>query len=148
MESRSVVPDSVQPHGLQPARLLRPGDFPGKDPGVGCHALLQGIFPTQGLSLCLLQQQADSIPLVPAGKLLGTWGAGYLSKLVFSCPLIPNKYTEMELLNYVAVLFLIFWGTSIPLSTGAEPINIPTHSAKAFLPIHILAKHCYLLFFW
>ena len=32
------------------------GDSPGKNTGVGCHALLQGIFPTQGsnpgLSLC------------------------------------------------------------------------------------------------
>ena len=26
------------------------GDSPGKNPGVGCHALLQGIFPTQGLN--------------------------------------------------------------------------------------------------
>ena len=24
-------------------------DSPGKNTGVGCHALLQGIFPTQGL---------------------------------------------------------------------------------------------------
>ena len=38
----------LQPHGLQPARLLCPWDFPGKNAGVGCHALLQGIFPTQG----------------------------------------------------------------------------------------------------
>ena len=30
------------------------GDSPGKNPGVGCHALLQGIFPTQGLNLRLL----------------------------------------------------------------------------------------------
>ena len=28
-------------------RLLRPWDFPGKNTGVGCHFLLQGIFPTQ-----------------------------------------------------------------------------------------------------
>ena len=38
--SRSVVPDPQQPHGLQPTRLLRPWDFPGKSPGVGCHRLL------------------------------------------------------------------------------------------------------------
>ena len=38
--SRSVVSDSSQPHGLQPARLLRPWDFPGKSTGVGCHCLL------------------------------------------------------------------------------------------------------------
>ena len=29
------------------------GDSPGKNTGVGCHALLQGIFPTQGLNLSL-----------------------------------------------------------------------------------------------
>ena len=29
------------------------GDSPGKNPRVGCHALLQGIFPTQGLNLGL-----------------------------------------------------------------------------------------------
>ena len=33
--------DSVQPHGLQPTRLLRPWDSPGKNTGVGCHCLLQ-----------------------------------------------------------------------------------------------------------
>ena len=32
---------SVQPHGLQPTRLLRPWDSPGKNTGVGCHFLLQ-----------------------------------------------------------------------------------------------------------
>ena len=33
--------DSVQAHGLQPTRLLRPWDSPGKNTGVGCHFLLQ-----------------------------------------------------------------------------------------------------------
>ena len=31
-----------------PTTLLRPWDFPGKTTGVGCHFLLQWIFPTQG----------------------------------------------------------------------------------------------------
>ena len=39
--SHSVVSDSLQPHGLQPSRLLHPWDFPGKSTGVGCHCLLQ-----------------------------------------------------------------------------------------------------------
>ena len=47
------MPDSLRPHGRQPTRLLCPWDFPGKDTGVGCHFLLQGIFPTQGLNLGL-----------------------------------------------------------------------------------------------
>ena len=32
-------------HGLQPTRLLCPWDSPGKDIGIGCHSLLQGIYP-------------------------------------------------------------------------------------------------------
>ena len=43
----SVVSDSLRRHGLQPTRLLSLWDFPGKSTGVGCRALLQGIFPTQ-----------------------------------------------------------------------------------------------------
>ena len=38
--SRSAVSDSWWPHGLQPTRLLRPWDFPGKSTRVGCHCLL------------------------------------------------------------------------------------------------------------
>ena len=52
--SRSVVPNSLQPHGPQPTRLLCPWDFPGKDTGVGCHFLLQGTFLTQGSNPGLL----------------------------------------------------------------------------------------------
>ena len=46
--------DSLRPQGLEPARLLCPRDSPGKNTAVGCHALLQGIFPTQGSNLGLL----------------------------------------------------------------------------------------------
>ena len=46
--SRSAMSNSLRPHGLQSFRLLHPWDSPGKNTGVGCHALLQGIFPTQG----------------------------------------------------------------------------------------------------
>ena len=42
--SRSVVSNSLQPHGLQPTRLLRTWDFPGKSTGVGCHRLLWSIY--------------------------------------------------------------------------------------------------------
>ena len=39
---------TLRPHGLKPARLLRPWNSPGENTGVGCHSLFQGIFPTQG----------------------------------------------------------------------------------------------------
>ena len=45
---------AAQPHGLYPTRLLCPWDSPGKNTGMGCHFLLQGIFPTQELNLGLL----------------------------------------------------------------------------------------------
>ena len=34
--------NSLWPHGLEPTRLLCPWNSPGKNTGVGCHALLQG----------------------------------------------------------------------------------------------------------
>jgi len=46
------------------SRVLCPRASPGKNTGMGCHFLLQGIFPTQGLNLhllCLLHWQADSL---------------------------------------------------------------------------------------
>ena len=49
-----VVSNSSRSHGLWPARLLCPWNSPGKNTGVGCHFLLQGIFQTQGLNLGLL----------------------------------------------------------------------------------------------
>ena len=44
--SRSVVSNSSRLHGLQPTRLLRPWDFPGKSTGVGCHCLLRNLTLT------------------------------------------------------------------------------------------------------
>ena len=54
IESCSLLPESWQPYGLQPANLLCPWHSPGKNTGVGCRFLLQGIFPTQGLNWGLL----------------------------------------------------------------------------------------------
>ena len=44
------------------------GIFPGKNTGVGCHFLLQGIFLSQGLSPHLLHWQVDSLPLSQLGS--------------------------------------------------------------------------------
>ena len=52
--SCSVMSNSLRRHGLQPTRVFLPWDSPGKDTGVGCHFLLQGIFPTQGSNPGLL----------------------------------------------------------------------------------------------
>ena len=53
-QSSSHVLTLLQLHGPEPASLPCPWDSPGKNTGVGCHSLLQGIFPTQGSNLGLL----------------------------------------------------------------------------------------------
>ena len=54
-----VVSNSLQPLGLQPARLLGLWNFSGKNTGMGCYFLLQEIFLTQGLNWLLLHLHAD-----------------------------------------------------------------------------------------
>ena len=68
----SVVFDSLQPYGLQPTGLLCPWDSLGKNTAVGCHALLQGIFLTQGQNprlSSLLCGEEDSLPPALPGKI-------------------------------------------------------------------------------
>ena len=60
-------------HPMEPTSFLCPWDSPGNNSGVGCHALLQGIFltETQGWNwclLCLLHWQVGSSPLVTPEK--------------------------------------------------------------------------------
>ena len=65
LPSRKSWPILCNPMSVAP-RLLSPWDFPGKNRGVICCFLLQGIFLTQGLNphlLYLLHRQMDSLPL-------------------------------------------------------------------------------------
>ena len=91
----SVVCDSLWPHGLQLSGLLCPWISPGKNTGVGCHFLPQGVFATQGLNPCLLH-------LLDCKKIL------YLLSH-WSFP-VPGRYTS-TLVIYLKV-------SSIELSKG------------------------------
>ena len=69
--------------------LLCPWDSPGKNTGVGCRALLQGIFPTQGSNprlLCLLHWQEGSLSLVPPGQPKLSGGVSAESGLALEAP--------------------------------------------------------------
>ena len=89
MLSRSVMSDPLRFHGLHPVRLLEfcLWNFPGKNTGVGCHFLLQRIFPTKGSNphlLCLLQWQADSLPLSYLGSsYICIYVCGYIFFFIF-----------------------------------------------------------------
>ena len=68
----SVVSNSMRPHRRKPARLPHPWDSPGKNTGVGCHSLPQGIFLTQGSNPLSLMS-----PALAGGFLTtsDTWGS-------------------------------------------------------------------------
>ena len=53
-----------------PTRLLHPCDFPGKNTGVGCHFLLQEIFPFQGLNPGLPHCRQTLLPSEPPGNFI------------------------------------------------------------------------------
>ena len=67
-----LCPTPCDPMDCGPLGSSVHGIFSGKNAGVGCHFLLQGIFPTQGsnlcLLLCLLHWQAGSLPPAVPGK--------------------------------------------------------------------------------
>ena len=66
-----LCPTLLEPLDCSPPGSSVHGDSPGKKTGVGCRALLQGIFPTQELNLgrlCLLHWQVGSLPLAPPGN--------------------------------------------------------------------------------
>ena len=67
-KSLQLSPAPCDPVDCSPPGSSVRGDSPGKNTGVGCHALLQGIFLTQGSDPHLLHWLAGSSPLVPPGK--------------------------------------------------------------------------------
>ena len=107
--------DSLRPCGLQPARLLRRWDLPGKNTGVGCHFLLQGIFPTQGLNLGSPAFQVDSFLSEPPGKPWAT--SNVLTKYAFFCfvPSLPSSYVSLQRffflmhIHFLETYFLSSW---------------------------------------
>ena len=58
-------PTVGNPLDYKPTRLFCPWDSLGRNTRVGCHFLLQGIFPIQGLNLPLLRWQEDSFSAKP-----------------------------------------------------------------------------------
>ena len=70
-KSLQSCPTLCDPMDCSPPGSSVHGVSLGKNIGAGCHALLQGIFPTQGSNsslLCLLHWQECSLPLAPPGK--------------------------------------------------------------------------------
>ena len=102
--------DSVQPHRQQPTRLLRPWDSPGKNTGVGCHFLLQGMkvkCESEVAQLCLtLRDPMECSP--PGSSVHGIcqarvpeWGAIAFSRCYpykrILLPLMLSSFSHVQL---------------------------------------------------
>ena len=96
-------------------------DFPGKNTGVGCHFLLQGIFPTQGSNLRLLHWQASSFTTEPPGGNLSyavLWGIFWLLKY------IPRKYLMVSGARNLT--------HCCPVSLSQDILSAPAHAFSRF----------------
>ena len=68
----SFMYDPLRPHGLQPARLLCPGESPGKRTGVGYHPLFQGMRKVRpGNSLVVQWLGLSTFNVMGMGSILG-----------------------------------------------------------------------------
>ena len=86
--------------GLWPARFLCSQNSPDNNTGVGCHFLLQGIFPTQGSNPCLLHCRRILYCLIHRGSPCIDHNDWYL--IYYKCKLKFKKiliYCEITLIN-------------------------------------------------
>ena len=110
-----LCPNLCSPMDCSPPGSSVHGDFPGKNTGVGCHAFLQGIFPTQGLNPGLLHRRWMLYHLNHQGSPSGPAAAA--AKTLQSCPtlydpidgsppgsLVPG-ILQARILEWVAISF-------------------------------------------
>ena len=74
---------SQRPHGLQPTRLLRPWDFPGKSTGVGCHCLLRSFLIGNSNSSELPRCLSGSIIISPFFERIVLLSIEFLNDIFF-----------------------------------------------------------------
>ena len=126
------------PHGLQPTRLLCPRDFPVRYTGVGCHFLLQEIFPTKGSKPSLLHWQANLLPLshlealyvfIPLIHCQKAFIAPVcICSVTLSCPTLCNTYNLRVLTLELSLIY--FTDSLCCLATGGflttmPPVTLP-----------------------
>ena len=121
-------------------RLLCPWNSPGKNTGVGCHALLLGIFPTQGLNpriLCLLHCQMGSLPLAPTGKPINAISMMHVNNCYYAKDSSIVRLIYMMFSRIQNAFFKIF--TKIDLIYNVVLIsNVSQRDSVLYIPFQIL----------
>ena len=100
----SVMSDSLLPHGLQPTRLPCPWNSSGKNTGVGCHSIRQGIFWTQRSNPGLLHCRQIFCCLSHQGSLTGKYEIQYRNRkriisiiLLLPLLLLLSRFSRVQL---------------------------------------------------
>ena len=114
----------------QSSLTLRPHDSPGKNTGVGCHALLQGIFPTQGSNWGLLHCRRILYQLSYQGSTMGHQGLPQLRKAleVLLCPLLPSHTTARLISDRAPCWNLLQLSTPQPSRRNTMSVEMGTTS--------------------
>ena len=118
LHSVSKSSDSLRPQRLQPARLLCPWYFPGKNTGGGCHFLFQGIEPlSPALESRFRSPEPPRKPLFK-GILPSFPYCIFLFFYILLC-----SWDLGVLVEAVCVCFLILWCMSILIPRNRKGIN-------------------------
>ena len=109
-KSLQACPDSVRPHRQQPTRLCHPWDSLGKNPGVGCHFLLQCMKVKREIEVaqsCLTLRDPMDCSL-PGSSVHGIFQARVLEwvAIAFSCKALYCKIKNI--LFFVFVFYVLF----------------------------------------
>ena len=115
---------------LWPTRLLWPWDSPGKNTGVGCHFLLQRIFPTQGSNLGLTHCRQMLYHLRHQGSLIESVMPSYLLilfhtllLLFHTLLLLPSIFPSIRVFSNELALCIIwpkYWSFNFSISPSNE----------------------------
>ena len=141
--------NSLQSHGLLPTRLLRPWDFPGvleeyystfQEYWSGLPFPSPGNLPDPGIESGSPALQADTSPSEPPRKpstfrLLQITPQIWIYKSLSLVSFLWGMYSEVQLLDQVVVLCLVFWGTIMLSSIADALLYIPfSHQSHGFWP--------------
>ena len=124
-------PTLCDPMDCSPARLLCLWDSPGKNSGVGCCTLFQGIFPTQGLNPYFLTTSAP-------------WEAYItLSKDVLCLHKIPRSKTSV---SYDSPIFNILRNLHIVFCSGCTTLHSHQHCTRVPFSSHASQRLLFVVF--
>ena len=135
--SCSAVSDSLWPHGLELTSLLCPWNSPGKNTGVGCHSLLQGILLIQRSNPVLLHCRQILYHLShrrrPYRFLYFVNIEGILPNIPLSA--IPGDFEKGEL---TYTLLLVYWDSALTALELTSEFLLFSHSvtSESLWPIY------------